>query len=923
MNITGTAGNDKLIGTPVSDVLTGLGGNDILIGGQGDDAYYAENFAGNRDTIVEQANGGFDAVAVQDPNTRSFTLAANVEALYNLGDIDHFIGIGNAGDNVLIGGANRDALNGEAGNDQMDGGDGIDLLWGGAGSDTLYDDFGGDTLVGGTGDDTYIITTTTTVVEAKNGGTDVIWADFDLDLGDYANVENLRLAGTGDLDAIGNALGNVIIGNDGGNDIVGGAGNDWIEGGDGSDDLGGNAGNDVLHGDAGDDFLDGGAGNDRLDGGTGADQMAGGAGNDIYFVDDAGDTVLEAIGGGTDRVYSSVSWTMTNGQAIESLTLKGTDNIDGTGNDFANVIVGNAGNNTLSGGFGSDTLIGGKGDDHYVLTVFDAGDKIVEQAGGGVDEVDSSISTTLGANIEHLWLAHGGGNLDGTGNNLGNTLIGNDGDNTLSGLAGNDVLDGMEGTDTLIGGAGNDTLDGGDGVDLMIGGAGNDTYYIDNPNDVIVEQAKGGTMDGVVVAYADVAVIDLSKGQFANLEYVTLLDPVGASVFCNAAANIVNGSAGSDFIAGEGGDDLLRGRNGNDSISGGDGNDVLNGGAGDDYLAGGAGNDTYIVDSFYDMVDESIGGSGWDTVQSSVSFDLRDGNGHVHGAVENLVLTGTDDLIGVGNDLANILIGNDGGDTLYGLGGKDRLEGGGGDDYLAGGDGNDTLHGGAGNDQLTGDAGNDVMMGGTGDDAYLVDSAKDKVVESAGQGHDTVYSTIAGYTLGANVEDLVFTGQIAHAVGNGNALGNSIVGGDGDDRLDGKTRNDQLFGNFGSDVLIGGAGDDVLEGGLGSDTLIGGAGKDAFVYRVNQTGDLAFLGNDTITGFEHGKDTIDVRDLFQDFGIATNNPFAAGYLQLQSVGTDTLVKFDANGGGDNYVTLAIVHNTTTAAHTPTEADILY
>ena len=173
------------------------------------------------------------------------------------------------------------------------------------------------------------------------------------------------------------------------------------------------------------------------------------------------------------------------------------------------------------------------------------------------------------------------------------------------------------------------------------------------------------------------------------------------------------------------------------------------------------------------------------------------------------------------------------------------------------------------------------------------------------------------------MEDLVFTGQIAHAVGNGNALSNSIVGGAGDDRLDGKAGNDQIFGNFGSDVLIGGAGDDVLEGGLGSDTLIGGAGKDTFVYRLNQTGDLAFLGNDTITGFEHGKDTIDVRDLFQDFGIATNNPFAAGYLQLQAAGSDTLVRFDANGGGDNYVTLAIVHNTTTAAHTPTQADILY
>ena len=128
-----------------------------------------------------------------------------------------------------------------------------------------------------------------------------------------------------------------------------------ITGATGADTLSGGGGNDMLYGLAGADTLFGGDGNDLLDGGLGADTMYGGTGDDRYVVDNAGDVVSEAGGGGTDIVLASVSYTLT--AAVENLTLMGTGSINATGNELNNVILGNAGRNTLSGGAGDDTII--------------------------------------------------------------------------------------------------------------------------------------------------------------------------------------------------------------------------------------------------------------------------------------------------------------------------------------------------------------------------------------------------------------------------------------------------------------------------------------------------------------------------------------------------------------------------------------
>ncbi len=149
------------------------------------------------------------------------------------------------------------------------------------------------------------------------------------------------------------------------------------------DNLIGSDYNDRLVGNAKNNILDGGIGNDTLNGNLGADTLIGELGNDFYNVDNVADIIIENINEGTDKVSSSVTYTLSAN--VENLTLWGTSAINGTGNDLANIIVGNAasnqlnggaGNDTLNGAAGADSLIGGLGDDFY--NVDNVADIIIE-----------------------------------------------------------------------------------------------------------------------------------------------------------------------------------------------------------------------------------------------------------------------------------------------------------------------------------------------------------------------------------------------------------------------------------------------------------------------------------------------------------------------------------------------------------------
>ena len=140
---------------------------------------------------------------------------------------------------------------------------------------------------------------------------------------------------------------------------------------------------------------------------------------------------------------------------VENLTLAGAANIDATGNDLNNTILGGAGDNRLDGQGGADAMHGGLGNDFFVVD--NAGDAAIEVADAGIDTVLSSISYRLVANVENLTLT-GSANIDATGNSSANVLKGNTGRNRLSGVDGEDVLNGGDGNDRLNGGAAEDVF---------------------------------------------------------------------------------------------------------------------------------------------------------------------------------------------------------------------------------------------------------------------------------------------------------------------------------------------------------------------------------------------------------------------------------------------------------------------------------
>ena len=311
-----------------------------------------------------------------------------------------------------------------------------------------------------------------------------------------------------------------------------------ISGTDSPDTLLGAGGRDTLLAGGGNDSLRGGGGDDTLDGGVGTDTLIGGSGNDTYFVDNAGDSVVELAGEGTDTEFASLSIYMASN--IEDLTLTGAA-IFGVGNALDNVVTGNSAENLLLGGAGNDTVRGG-----------DARDAIFGESGndalfgdGGVDYI-----------------------VAGTGND---TIDGGDAADEVYGEDGNDSIKGGADfqTDILVGGAGNDTIDGGPAWDLMYGGTGDDTFYASQQADWVFENAGEGY---------DTVIADSPNGYylFANVEALTLIGttPFGVG---NDLANLITGNAIGNVLLG------------------GAGNDTLDGRAGQDILWGEAGSDTFLI----------------------------------------------------------------------------------------------------------------------------------------------------------------------------------------------------------------------------------------------------------------------------------------------------------------------------------------
>ncbi|WP_310446220.1 calcium-binding protein [Thiobacillus sp.] len=876
--LRGLAGDDTLNGFAGNDILDGGVGADTLNGGTGNDTYVVDN---QGDVVTETSTVATEIDTVQSSIT--YTLGTNVEHL-TLTGTTAINGTGNELTNVLTGNSANNTLIGGVGDDILLGSTSgtsastsiASLVIYARGTPVLDVYPAMQVYIDGVLIQEFMVDaasyTAYTVDPAKlgmaAGKVDVIFTNdaWRPDLGQDRNLFVQKIEVNGQSM---NATDNGVYYDPG----SGAAAFDGVNLRLGQDTL---ASNGALRFTLAD--------NDTLDGGAGADQMSGGSGNDTYLVDSANDALTEMSNEGVDTVRSSISHTL--GANFENLVLSGTAAINGTGNALVNLMVGNAGNNSLYGDVGVDTLIGnagsdrldggaggdfmygGQGNDTYVVD--SVGDILSENLNEGMDAVESSISHTLGANVESLTLT-GTAAINGTGNNLDNALTGNSANNLLTG------------------GAGNDSLDGGAGADVMAGGAGDDYYVVDNAGDIVTENAGEGISDGVEL-YLNA---DYAAG--ADIEHVYRYGSGNWTTTGNAADNYLYGNSGSDTLVGLAGNDVLYGDAGADTLIGGVGDDryyvdsvgdivtentnegvdtvyvfgsgplaytlaanvengyspfwaghltgnaldnmlsgsygsdTLDGGLGADILKGWGGNDTYIVDNVGDVVSEtSTVATEIDTVQSSVTYTL--------GAnLENLTLTGTESLEGTGNALANVLRGNGSSSILYGLDGNDTLYAGDGDEayggagndtlvaqntlawaYLSGEDGDDTLTGGAGSGSYSGGLGNDTITGGAGynylwgDDAY-------------------------GATTGGN--DLIL----------GGASIDNVWGGYGNDTLYGNDGNDTLLGQQGDDQVYGGTGNDILNGGTGIDTLVGGIGNDTYRLGRGYAADTA-VENDATAG---------------------------------------------------------------------------
>ncbi|HET6941174.1 MAG TPA: hypothetical protein VFH89_03320 [Sphingomicrobium sp.] len=868
-------------------------------------------------------NGGLGDFAnslIIGPDIRYFTVVTdtgfiqvdnpNVSSTINgTGGADDITGTGLFDE--IIADAGNDTLHGLGGNDILAGGVGNDVLDGGAGNDRLDGGAGDDQLIGGAGSDTadYRAAAAPVTVDLSIvGAQDTVGAGTDT----LTSVENID----------GTAFDDTLRGNGEANRLSGGAGSDLIVGG---------AGNDEINGGAGDDELDGGDGDDLVSylGSTAAVDVSVAIG-----------TAQNTGGSGTDTLSSFTNLRGSNFD--DHLTGSAEGNLI-YGEGGADELIGGDGNDFLDGGSGADMMSGGTGDDRFYVD--NVADQVSELAGEGADEIYSTATFTLSANVENLRLL-GGGSINGTGNAAANVILGNDGANRLTGLEGSDELRGGRGNDQLIGGTGNDLLGGGSGNDVLNGGAGVDVVDGESGSDIYVVMsaselagdtlADTGSSGADEIRFASISSGSLTLSGQTGIERIAigtgtafLADRTGTAalnVDARAIANalLIQGNDGVNILYSTAYNDTVSGGAGDDRLITNAGDDIVDGGAGADRMRGGTGSDVYYVDNSGDYVEENAG-EGTDLVYASIGAALRVN-------VENLTLTGAASINGRGNDLANTIKGNSGDNILYGNGGDDRLYG---------NDGNDRLDGGSGADRL---------YGGTGSDTYFVDNAGDVLAEVVGAaGTDRVYATV-NYTLRADFENLTLTGS-NDIVGRGNAASNvitgnsganglygfdgsdtlsgnagadSLDGGTGNDVLDGGLDADRLYGQQGNDILIGGEGNDWLEGGAGQDRQYGGSGADKFVFRTGDSGGLTGSTCDRIHDFSQADDDrivispIDADATLsgdQVFTFVGSNGFSgtAGELRYEQIGTTTFIQGDTNGDGiaDFLIRLDGLHTLTT------------
>lgn len=290
-----------------------------------------------------------------------------------------------------------------------------------------------------------------------------------------------------------------------------------------------------------------------------------------------------------------------------------------------------------------------------------------------------------------------------------------------------------------------------------------------------------------------------------------------------------------------------------------DGTPMTNGGASSNVLFrtiwDGGGVDTYDFSDYVTNLSVDLRPGFWTDVSTTTNFQAanlgKDAGGVVHyarGQVFNALL-----YQGSQRSMIEDAIGGSGNDTMLGNDIANQLEGRDGNDSLNGGKGVDFLYGGAGNDTLySGTGGTDNLFGGADDDTYIITGSA-SIIENAGEGTDTVRTSIVGYTLPTNVERLEMTGNAGLAYGNAQA--NTLIGTAG---------SDSLFGYGGLDTLIGGAGNDFY---YLDDVTVSEFGADYDFIQEAANG-----GIDTVYVSAHGLDRYYLADNVENAVVTGSDP---------------------------------------------------
>lgn len=893
----GLDGNDVITGSDQADVLYGGAGMDSILGGAGNDVIF---------TAITSTGTGVDATALAGTNSDG---ASPSSGGLTYGVITNIMNIvdGGAGADTVIGGEGNDyfiAASGQSGD-----GTNIDVFYGAGGTDTI--DFSSYTA--------QIILDPANNV-ARSGG---------LDIARFYNVEQW-LTGSGNDVFTGTSASETVYGNGGDDTFTSNGGNDVFYGGASSNNT--NAGDrftasrnlgDTTTMDGGDgyNYYSLHQGTDIVIGGNDADQIAyGSSGSIIVNLSNSSQTAQLWNGtafSGTSYTVAAASGKLNHAEgdsyrAIGDTSESKVEWVSGTGS--SDVIYGNSLNNAVWTGTGNDAVWGFDGDD--IVYVNNSGHKYLDggtNSGLSVSAAAGIVTVSGGDSVDYNGLGYAQRvNLDGSAQTLkdasgadiatlaANTIIsevnatttyttqaynfenyygtsgidivaGTAGSNILDGRQGADTIFGMDGDDVILGGtgdtanttthSGSDYLDGGNGTDWIsyattagadYNGRGIEVYLADADMD------RNGSLDQIV---AGSWAAGTGYSRFVVSSTLTLIDTLRnfENIIGSGNNDILAGDNGVNVIYGLNGNDNIFGAGGNDTLDGGAGNDTLDGGTGADVMIGGTGNDIYYVDNAGDSVTENFN-EGTDLVYTSINYALT-------ANVENLTALVNTGLTLTGNNL------------------------------------NNTITGGTGNDIIDGGTGNDVMIGGAGNDTYYVDSTSDVVSELAGNGIDTVYTTV-NWTMSSNVEVLRASGGGNLSLGgssgvdtiyggtgndtiNGNAGADSMIGGAGDDtyyvdnvndtiteasgegmdtvyttvsytlsanvetliangngaiNLTGNSQDNTLTGGGGSNILRGGAGNDVLNGSGGTDSLYGDADSDSFVLSVAQLASTSVFG---------------------------------------------------------------------------------